>query len=278
MKIEIKKIILLMLSIVLVLSFTGCSGKAVTKQTDSKSTNEKKVIIAGTSVLFEAPLRAAQKDFENLSGYKLEIKVFDDAVVTDMALAEGSIDVNFYQHEPYLNAFNKSKGTNLVRYGKKVLASDYGLYSDKIKSLDELKDGFKMSIPNDASNRGIALKFLQKTGFIKLKEGVAFPTLIDIIENKRNIKFVEMDRLSLVNSLCDVDVSAMPSIYMFQAGKDPKTAIISGYNSDELGIIIVLREDKKDVEWAKYLEKALTNENSRKFIEEKYKGAVVPLF
>ncbi|AFS78160.1 ABC transporter D-methionine-binding lipoprotein MetQ [Gottschalkia acidurici 9a] len=275
---SLRKISLLTLTILTMTLMSACGGQGDNKGADSKSGDGKKVIKAGTSVLFEAPLKAAKEDFEKISGYELEIKVFDDAVATDIALAEGDIDVNFYQHEPYLNAFNESRGTNLVRYGKKVLASDYGLYSSKIKSLDELKDGFTMSIPNDASNRGIALKFLQDQGFIKIKENVKFPTLVDIIENKRDIKFVEMDRLSLVKSLEEVDICAMPSIYMFQSGKDPKSAIVSGYDSDELAIIITLTEDNKNVEWAKHLEEALTNENSRKFIQETYKGAVKPLF
>ena len=275
---SLRKVSLLILTILTMTLMSACGGQGDNQEADSKSGDGKKVIKAGTSVLFEAPLKAAKEDFEKISGYELEIKVFDDAVATDIALVEGDIDVNFYQHEPYLNAFNESRGTNLVRYGKKVLASDYGLYSSKIKSLDELKDGFTMSIPNDASNRGIALKFLQDQGFIKIKENVKFPTLVDIIENKRDIKFVEMDRLSLVKSLEEVDICAMPSIYMFQSGKDPKSAIVSGYDSDELAIIIALKEDNKNVEWAKYLEEALTNENSRKFIEETYKGAVKPLF
>ncbi len=273
-----KKILIFIITILsMAILFTGCKNEG-DKVNNSPSKDEEKVIKAGTSIIFEAPLQAAKEDFEKTSGYKLDIKVFDDAVTTDVALAEGDIDVNFYQHEPYMNAFNESRGTDLVRFGKKVLASDYGLYSNKVKEISELEDGFTMSLPNDASNRGIALKFLEKEGFIKLKEGIPFPTIIDINENKRNIKFIEMDRLSLVKSLEEVDISAMPSIYMFQAEKDPNSAIVSGYDSDELAIIIAVKEANKDAEWAKYLEDALTNEKSKKFINETYKGSVVPLF
>lgn len=275
---KFKKIIAGVLISIMSASLVGCGSKTTVSEVETKSTDSKKIIKAGTSILFKDALEASKADFEKLSGCTLDIKVFDDAIATDVALAEGSIDVNFYQHEPYLNSFNKNKGTNLVRYGKKVLASDFGMYSNKFEKLEELKDGFKLGISNDASNRAIALVFLEEKGLIKLREGVEFPISIDVIENKKNIQFVEMDRLSLVKTLDDVDAALIPSLYVFLAGKDPKKMLISGYDANQLAIIMVTREDNKNEEWAKYLQEALTNENERKFIEDFYKGAVIPMF
>ncbi len=275
---KFKKIMAGVLISIMSISLIGCGSKSTASQVETKNTAGKKIIKAGTSILFKDALQAAKADFEKLSGDTLEIKVFDDAIATNIALAEGSIDVNFYQHEPYLDSFNKEKGTKLVRYGKKVLASDLGMYSNKVGKLEELKDGFRLGISNDASNRAIALFFLQEKGLIKLKEGVEFPISLDVIENKKNINFVEMDRLSLVKTLDDIDAAVIPSLYVFLAGKDPKKTLISGYDANKLAIIMVTREDNKNEEWAKYLQEALTNENERKFIKDFYKGAVVPMF
>ncbi|TWH46069.1 MetQ/NlpA family ABC transporter substrate-binding protein [Sporomusa sp. KB1] len=271
-----KKIIVFVLVIGTLLSLVGCGktqDQAGTKQP------EKKNIIVGTSPIFKDILLAVKDEFDK-DGYTLEVKVFDDLVTPNIALQEGSIDANFYQHEPYLDQFNKNKGTNLVKYNGGIVKYFMGIYSSKIKNVNELKDGATIAVPNDPSNRGRALKALQANGLIKIKEGVDLPTKLDIVENNKNLNIVEMDVLKLVTSLADVDCATIISVVAANGKLDPKSAIATEApsESDKYAIVIALNKDKHNEAIAARLEKALKSETLKKFLEEKYQGAVLPAF
>lgn len=272
-----KKVLSAVLVCSLSFSLMACGNKGNTST--SASSSEKKTITVGTSGIFKDMLNVAKEEYDK-DGYTLNVKVFDDLVTPNTALQEGSIDMNFYQHEPYLNQFNKSKGTNLEKFGTPVLKYYMGIYSKKIKNLNELKDGATVSIPNDASNRVRALKVLQANKLIKLKDGVVNPTKLDIVENKKNLNIVEMDVLKLVTSLTDVDCSVINSIVATQGNVDPKSALglEEKAESDKYSIIIALKKGSTNQKDAEKLEKALKSEKVKKYLEEKYKGAIVPLF
>lgn len=273
---NIKKVLTSLLIVALPFSLIGCGNKAQSSTTSTS--NDKKTLTVGTSPTFKDEINVVKAEFEK-DGYKLNVKVFDDYVTPDVALNEGSIDFNFYQHEPYLNQFNKSKNTKLVKVGTGVLKYYMGIYSKKIKNISDIKDGATVSIPNDASNRARALKVLQTNGIIKLKDDVVSPTKLDIVENKKNLNIVEMDVMKLVPSLGDVDFSVINSIIAVQGGIDPKSAIAYEDNkeSDKYAIIVAAKSDSNK-EMEQRFEKAIKSEKVKKFLEEKYKGAVIPLF
>ncbi|CBH20221.1 putative D-methionine-binding lipoprotein metQ precursor [Acetoanaerobium sticklandii] len=279
-----KKIISLFSIIMLSIAMVGCSINAnssddTSSEVDTK-VEEKEIIKIGTTGFFKDIVQEAKKDFESTSGYELEVIVFDDNVTPNIALDEGSIDVNFYQHVPFLDAFNKERGTNLVKYGEKGIACTYGIYSSKLKSLEEIPNGAKIGIANDSSNRTRGLRFLESNGFIKIKDGVDLPTKLDVIENPKNLDLIEIDGPKLISSMEDVDAVVGYGIYMLLSGKDPKSAIIFDNEEDtkRYADVIVLREDNKNVEWVKHLEAALTNEKMRKYMDEELEGAYIPAY
>lgn len=274
---NIKKVLTSLLILALPFSLIGCGNN--TQSSTASTSKDKKSITVGTSGIFKDILAVAKEEYDK-DGYTLNVKVFDDLVTPNTALQEGSIDFNVYQHEPYLNQFNKSKGSNLEKYGTGVLKYYMGIYSKKIKNLNELKDGATVSIPNDASNRARALKVLQVNGIIKLKDGAASPTKLDIVENKKNLNIVEMDVVKLVSSLNDADCSVINSIVATQGNVDPKSALglEEKAESDKYSIIIAAKKGSLDQKSAERLEKALKSEKVKKFLEEKYKGAIIPLF
>jgi D-methionine transport system substrate-binding protein len=267
-----KKVICFSMMAVFLMSVTAYAKSESSKQ------GKRTIKVATSNVEHEKTLMAAKDEFEK-TGYKLEVKVFNDYTAPNMAVAEGSMDANYFQHEEFLQQFNKSRGTNL-ECGRRLYLITTGVFSNKIKSLDQLKDGAKVAIFNDSSNRELALRFLQYLGLIKLKKGVQHPTKLDIIENKKNLKIIEMEGFNIVRSLDDVDIAVMAASHMSQAGKDPKSGI-AYFNSEENDIralVLVTRKGEIKSDWAQALEKALMSEKVQKVVEETSKGARTPAF
>jgi len=274
----LRKTISLLFVLMLVLLAAAC-GKDTKNEAAGGAAVEKKTYIIGTTALFKDIVLAAKDDFEK-SGCKLEVKVFDDAISPNVALKEGSIDATFHQNAPYLVQYNKERGTDLAQYEKGLVTTFYGLYSNKIKNLSELKEGAKISVPNDASNRVRALKMLEKLGFIKLKPDVALPTKLDIAENPKKLEIIEMDGWSIINTLADVDCGATSSSVAVQGKLDPKTAIATDGTQEtgEYAMILVVNSDKTGDKLTKLLYDSFRTENVKKALAEKYQGGIVPLF
>ena len=212
-------------------------------------------------------------------GVELDIKVFTDYVQPNLQLADKQLDANFFQHQPYLDTFNKDRKTNLVSAGL-VHVEPFGAYSKKIKRIADLKDGATIAIPNDPSNSGRALVLLQKQGLLKLKDPANIvATPIDIVENPKKLKFRELEAAMLPRSLDDVDVALINTTSALEAGLVPTrdALFIEGADSPYANLVAVRQEDK-DAPKIKKLVNALHSETVKKFIQEKYKGAVVPAF
>ncbi len=275
----IKKTIVLILTLMLALFVAAC-GDDTKKEAANDSATEKKTYIIGTTALFKDIVLAAKDDFEDKSGCKLEVKVFDDAISPNVALKESSIDATFHQNAPYLLQYNKERGTDLMQYEQGLVTTFYGLYSNKIKNLSELKDGAKISVPSDASNRVRALKMLEKLGLIKLNPDVALPTKLDIVENPKKLEIIEMDGWSIVNTLVDVDCGTTSSSVAVKAEIDPKTAIARDGSEEtgEYAMILVINKDKSGDKLTKLLYDSFRTENVKKALDEKYLGGIVPLF
>ena len=212
-------------------------------------------------------------------GVELKIKVFTDYVQPNVQVAEGRLDANFFQHQPYLDEFNASRGTALVSIAG-VHVEPFGAYSSKIKKLDELSEGAQVVIPNDATNGGRALLLLQKAGVIKLKDGAGITaTVKDIAENPKGIKVRELEAATLPRVLAQVDLALINTNYALEAGLNPAkdALVIEGSDSPYVNFLVA-RPDNKDSAAIQKLAKALTSPEVKAFIEKKYSGAVLPAF
>ena len=212
-------------------------------------------------------------------GVELNIKVFTDYVQPNVQVAEKRLDANFFQHQPYLDEFNKSRGTELVSVAG-VHVEPFGAYSSKHKTLNELPQGANVVIPNDATNGGRALLLLQKAGVITLKpEAGILATPKDIVENPKTIKVRELEAATLPRVLTQVDLALINTNYALEAKLNPtKDALIIEGNDSPYVNILVARADNKDNAALQKLAKALNSAEVKAFIAEKYQGAVVPAF
>jgi len=212
-------------------------------------------------------------------GVDLQIKVFTDYVQPNLQVAQKRLDANFFQHQPYLDEFNKSRGTDLVTVAQ-VHVEPFGIYSQKIKKLDELRDGAVVAIPSDATNGGRALLLLEKAGLIKLKDSAnILATPKDIVENPKHLKFKELEAATLPRVLNQVDLALINTNYALEAKLNPtKDALLLEGKESPYANILVARPDNKDSDAVQKLAKALNSPAVKQFIEEKYQGAVVPAF
>lgn len=212
-------------------------------------------------------------------GVTLEVKVFTDYVQPNIQVAEGRLDANFFQHQPYLDEFNKSKGTTLVSVAG-VHVEPFGAYSSKIKNLSELKEGAQVAIPNDATNGGRALLLLQTAGVLTLKpEAGITATARDIADNPKKLRIRELEAATLPRVLNQVDMALINTNYALEAGLNPMqdALVIEGADSPYVNILVT-RVDNQHADAIKKLVSALKTEEVKKFILEKYQGAVVPVF
>ena len=209
-------------------------------------------------------------------GLNIEIVEFSDYVVPNQALADGDIQANSFQHQPYLDNQIADRKFDLVSIGT-TITTPMGVYSKKVKSLDELKEGATVAIPNDPTNGGRALLVLASKGLIKFKENPGIKvTVADIVENPKKIDFAEIDAAQLPRSLDDVDAAVINTNYAMEAGLHPKTDAIAieGEKSPYANVIVVRAADK-DAPWAKTLVESYHDESIRKFINEQFKGALI---
>ncbi|MFJ2550047.1 MetQ/NlpA family ABC transporter substrate-binding protein [Pseudomonas sp. NPDC087612] len=212
-------------------------------------------------------------------GVDLKVKVFTDYIQPNVQVAEKRLDANFFQHQPYLDEFNKAKGTHLVSVAG-VHLEPLGAYSSKYKKLDELPSTATVVIPNDATNGGRALLLLDKAGVIKLKDNSNILSSVkDIVENPKNLKFRELEAATIPRVLTQVDLALINTNYALEAKLSPEkdALVIEGSDSPYVNILVA-RPDNKDSEDMKKLAAALHSPEVKKFIEEKYKGAVKPAF
>ncbi|MGF7060347.1 MetQ/NlpA family ABC transporter substrate-binding protein [Brassicibacter mesophilus] len=212
-------------------------------------------------------------------GIDLQIVEFTDYVKPNLALAEKEIDANFFQHLPYLESFAQEKNLELVSLGQ-VHVEPLGLYSNKLKSIDELKKGSIIAIPNDPTNGGRALILLQNNGIIKLNENAGLKaTEKDIAENPKGLIFKPLEAAQLPRILDDVDGAVINGNYAIEAGLVPtKDALVLEGADSPYANIIAIRKGEENNTKLQALIKALQSEEIKKFIESEYNGGVVPAF
>jgi D-methionine transport system substrate-binding protein len=239
-------------------------------------------LVVGATPVPHAEILEFVKPILEKQGVTLNIKVFTDYVQPNLQVVQKNLDANFFQHKPYLDEFNKSRHTSLVSVIG-VHIEPFGVYSrksGKIKSLDALPEGATVAIPNDATNGGRALLLLSAHEVIQLKEGADITvTLRDIVSNPKKLKFRELEAATLPRVLDQVDVALINTNYALDAGLNPLSdaLVIESAESPYVNILVARVDNEKSAALAK-LAAALTSPEVKKFITERYKGAVVPAF
>lgn len=236
-------------------------------------------VTVGATAVPHAEILEFVKPYLAAEGIQLNIVEFSDYIQPNLALANGELDANYFQHIPYLEAFSADHRLDLtVLIG--VHIEPIGLYSNRITNLDQLRNGATIAIPNDATNGGRALLLLQEAGLIKLADGVGIAaTVFDIVDNPRNVRFQELEAAFLPRALADVDAAVINTNYAFEAGLVPlrDALVIEGAESPYVNVVAVRTGDETDDVLVKLAE-VLTRPEVRDFILEKYEGAVVPVF
>ena len=264
---------------VLAIGLIGCGGTG-SNGSGADSKDDKVIKIGVTPKPHKEIVDAAVPLLEK-EGYKVEITEFNDYVQPNTAVEEGSLDVNFFQHTPYLNEQVQSRGLHLKSVAA-IHLEPMGLYSKKITSLDELKDGSTIAVPNDPSNEARALKLLAANGLIKIKDG-ELVTPADITENPKNLQFSELEAAAVPRAVDDVDAAVINGNYAIEAGFDPTTNAIVKEDKDSEAAkpyanIVVVKEGNENLEKIQAIIKALTSDEVRDFINKEYNGAVIPVF
>ncbi|WP_434510016.1 MetQ/NlpA family ABC transporter substrate-binding protein [Desulfitobacterium sp. AusDCA] len=260
---------------------TGCGSSAANNTASTGNAAKTTVIKVGASPKPHAEILEHIKPELAKEGIDLQIKVYNDYVLPNTALDAGEIDANFFQHQPYLDTFIKERGLKLVSLGQ-VHLEPMGLYSKKVTKLDDFKNGDTIAIPNDPSNGGRALALLEKAGLIKLKDGVGVKaTVQDIVTNDKQLKITTIDAAQLPRVLTDPKTAGavINTNFALEGGLNPKDALtIEDGKNNPYANILVVKESRKDDPNLQKLMKALNTPDVKKFIEDNYKGSVVPAF
>lgn len=277
LKQKAKKVIIAALAFSMALTTVAFGGQATPK--DSDTAKEKKTIKVGT---FSSSAIVANAGVDSLKkmGYEVEVIIFDDAVLPNTALQEGSIDINIFQHVPYLKAYMKDNpGEPLSMVEPLLYYPNYGLYSKKYEKLDQLPDNAIIGLYNDASNIDRGLRILDSCGLIKLTATKKdMYNIFDIVENPKHLQFHEMAFGTAVRALDDVDASMAAASHILKGGLDPKKALVLEDPDRGFACGITVRTANMDSQWLKDIVKAYTSDASRDAINAGYKGASVPLF
>lgn len=237
------------------------------------------VLRVGASTLPHAPILEFVKPMLAEEGIQLEIIEFSDYVLPNLALAQGDVDANFFQHVPYLEDFAANHGLDLT-WTVKVFIAPIGLYSKKIDSIDQLSRGAQVAIPNDVTNGGRALMLLARAGLLELREGVAEnATVFDIVANPLNLRIIELEAPLLPRALDDVDAAFINQTYALEAGLKPtQDAILLEAGDSPYANVVAARTDNADHPAVQKLGEVLTRPEVREFILEYFEGSLIPAF
>ncbi|MBS5634338.1 MAG: MetQ/NlpA family ABC transporter substrate-binding protein [Clostridiales bacterium] len=277
-----KKIIALAAAAALTLSLAACSGNNSSSTADNSSSDASSTVIrVGASPSPHAEILEFAKDQLAAKGYELEIIEFTDYVMPNVALYEGDLDANFFQHTPYLDNYNEQNGTDLVS-ACKVHFEPMGLYSETLTSVSDVAEGSKVGVPNDPTNEARALNLLEAQGLIKFREGAGLnATPLDIEENPLNLEFVELEAAQLPRNLSEFAIAAINGNYAIEAGILDKVIVNEAADSEsaqEYANILAVQSGELETDKTKALVEALTSDETREFINTQYENQFIPVF
>lgn len=262
----------------LAVALAGCGEDKKAAAPAPQAAAQTTTLKVGASPVPHADILNFVKPTLEKEGVKLEVIEFSDYVQPNLSLADKELDANFFQHKPYLDEFAKSHNLKLDVLVA-VHLEPMGVYSHKVKNVNDIPQGGKIAIPNDPTNGGRALKVLESAGLIKVKpEAGVLATVADILENPKNLSFAEIEAAQLPRSLDDVSAAVINSNFALGANLNPtKDAIaVESKDSPYANIVVIRQGDNREA--LQKLKAALTTPDVKKFLEEKYKGAVLPAF
>ena len=278
-----KRRIAALLAGALCLSMLAACGGGNDAQSAEGGEAEDKTITVGASPTPHAEILNAAKDVLAEAGWTLEVVEFTDYVTPNTALVEGELDANYFQHIPYLNNFNKENNADLVS-AIEMHYEPFGIYPGKTATLEALADGATIAVPNDGSNETRALLLLQDAGLIKLADGIdptSDATVLDIVDNPKNLTIQEIAAEQLPRSLQDVDMAVINGNYALQADLNAEEDSLITENPDYAKVYIntvACRSGDESGEKIAALKEALQSDTVKQFMADTYKGAVVPTF
>ena len=290
-----KKLLALTLALVLCLGLAACGGTGTDTDTnadtssdtdtngDAATNGETVTLTVGATPNPHAEILAQVKDDLAAEGIDLVVKEYSDYVVPNTAVEEGDLDANYFQHTPYMEEFNEKNGTHLVSVGK-VHYEPMGIYPGLTKTLEELKDGATIAVPNDTTNEARALQLLAAQGLIELKEDAGLnATPNDITSNPKNLQFKELEAAMLPQTASEVDLSVINSNFAMEGGMNPATDSLASEDADSeaaqtFANIIAVKEGHENDPAIQALVKALQSDKVKEYIEKTYSGAVVAVF
>lgn len=258
-------------------TLAGCGAK----KEEGAEGGEDKVITVAASATPHSEILEEAKSLLKEKGYDLEVKVFDDYVQPNEVVESGDFDANYFQHIPYLESFNEEKGTHLAVAGE-IHYEPFGIYPGAKDNLDDIADGDKIAVPNDTTNEARALLLLQDNGIITLKDGVGLEaTVNDIVENPHNVEIVELEAAQIARIAEEMAFVVLNGNYALQAGYSVGQDSLAYEKADSEAAktyvnVIAVKEGNEENEGIKALVEVLKSDDIKKFIEEKYDGAVIP--
>lgn len=274
MKITVKKVFAALLIATACLAVAGCGSSS-----DSAASGDKKEIKVGVTagphaeVMEEVAKEAAKQ------GLDIKVVEFNDYVQPNKALADGDLDMNSMQHQPYLDNVVKKQGLKLVSMGKTIILP-MAVYSHKYKDLKDVADGAKVTIPNDPTNGARALLLLQQAGLITLKNGQSVDASVtDITANPKNLQFVELDAAQIPRSLDDTDLACVNTNYAIPAGLNPQkdSLLVESKDSPYANVLVVRQGDENNETYKKVLA-IYQSAPIKQFIDEHFQGTILPAF
>lgn len=267
-------------SVVLSLALTGCGGaKKDDTKAEAPADGDNKIVIGVSPTPHGEIIEGLKPEFEK-EGLDVEVVNFDDYIQPNLQLEAGDLDANYFQHKPYLDSFTEERNIDNLDVLGYVHIEPMALYSEKYKSVDEIEDGAEIIIPNDPSNGARALILLEDAGLIKLKDKTNLnSTEKDIAENPKNLKFTAMDAPSIAQVYKDSGAAVINSNFAIGQGLDPTkdSIFLEPTDSPYANLVAIRKEDADKEKFQKFL-KVLNSEESKKYIEETFKGAVIPAF
>ncbi|MCU7821539.1 MetQ/NlpA family ABC transporter substrate-binding protein [Kitasatospora sp. DSM 101779] len=261
------------------LTLAACGSDGSSSSGASADPNKTLTVVASPTPHAQI-LDYVKKNLADKAGLKLDVKVVTDYVTPNTAVQDGSADANYFQHVPYLDDFNKKNDTDVVSV-EAVHLEPLGLYSKKVKSVAELKDGAEVGVPNDATNEGRALQLLAANKVITLKSGAGTTaTVQDIATNPKNLKFKELEAAQLPRSLGDLDAAVINGNYALDSGLKPATdaIVLEKAEGNPYANILAVKKGHENDPRVQKLAKLLNSPEVKKYIQDTFNGSVIPAF
>jgi D-methionine transport system substrate-binding protein len=261
------------LGFILLLTVVALAACGSESSESGESTDTKEIKIGATAGPYSDMVTKAIKPELEEKGYQVEIVEFSDYIQPNKALENGDIEANLFQNTTYLENFAQENNMNLTALIT-VPTAPMGIYSNTYKSLDEVKDGATISIPNDPTNAARAFNTLQDEGLITVDENAEPATVSekDVTENKKNLKFQPLESGQLPRSVDSVDLAAVPGNFAIAANMDLLSALALENMLDQYRNVVAVKTDNKDAQFAKDLKEIVESEDFEKIIDEQFEG------